>query len=129
MKGLAVGVDRRSARPVYRQIADGLRAQLVVARFAPGQPLPTVRTLAAELGVHHNTVAEAYRTLAEEGWLTLIRGRGATVRARAPQPPARGAQERFTRQLRELFAQALAEGLSPRVFERALAQLRKEGLF
>jgi DNA-binding transcriptional MocR family regulator len=33
-----------------------------------GQQLPTVRELATDMGVHHNTVAEAYRLLALEGW-------------------------------------------------------------
>ena len=60
-------VDLAAPRPVYEQIVSGLRALLVAGEFAPGERLPTVRQLATVLGVHHNTVAESYRVLAEEG--------------------------------------------------------------
>src|SRR5271169_946128 len=80
-------IDLASPRPVYEQIVSGLRAFLVAGEFAPGDQLPTVRQLAVDLGVHHNTVAESYRVLAEEGWLDLRRGRGAVVLDRRdPQP-------------------------------------------
>src|SRR6202000_153061 len=99
--------------PVYEQIANGLRAELVSGKFSPGDKLPTVRTLAINLGVHHNTVAEAYRQLAHEGWLELKRHRGAIVRKRDHPEAGPDAMERFTRPLRELVAKGLADGLSP----------------
>ena len=48
-------IDLASRVPVYEQIANGLRAELVSGKFSPGAKLPTVRTLAINLGVHHNT--------------------------------------------------------------------------
>jgi GntR family transcriptional regulator len=106
-------IDLGSRVPIYEQIANGLRAELVAGKFSPGAKLPTVRTLAINLGVHHNTVAEAYRRLAEEGWLELKRHHGAIVRER--DRPAAGPEtmERFTQPLRELIAKGLADGLSP----------------
>ncbi|MGE5609256.1 MAG: GntR family transcriptional regulator [Bacillota bacterium] len=104
-------IDLASPIPTYRQIVDGLRAQLVAGVFQPGQQLPTVRQLAADLGVHHNTVAEAYRLLAEEGWLDLARRRGATVRLRPQPQPAPDAQATLLQRLREVTAQAIATGL------------------
>jgi len=81
-----------SPTPVYRQIADALRTHCVSGALQPGAKLPTVRDLAASLGIHFNTVAEAYRVLAEEGWLSLERRRGATIldreKPRAPNPTA-----------------------------------------
>lgn len=104
-------IDLASSQAAYEQITNGLRTLLVAGKFPPGGQLPTVRQLAMDLGVHHNTVAEAYRLLAEEGWLDLKRGRGATVVER-PQPPATPeAHARFTRRLQELTAQAIAEGV------------------
>ena len=113
-------IDLASSVPVYEQIASGLRAELVAGQFGPGDRLPTVRALAIDLGVHHNTVAQAYRQLADEGWLELKRHRGATVRERhhTPNPPA--GPERFTRPLRELLAKSLAEGLPRKLLIRAL---------
>ena len=101
---------------------DGLRALLVGGAFAAGERLPTVRQVAVDLGVHHNTVAQAYRALADEGWLDLARGRGATVLDRAaPRHPGRDAQAGWRRRLAELVAQGVAAGLPPAAVADALA--------
>ncbi|MCE5230263.1 GntR family transcriptional regulator [bacterium] len=102
-----------ATRPVYRQIADVIRVWLVNGELAPGDLLPTVRELAAELGVHHNTVAEAYRRLAAEGWLDLGRRRGATVieKDAAPQPRPQSKKKFFLR-LEQLLAQGQADGFT-----------------
>lgn len=89
----------------------GIRALLVSGAFDAGQQLPTVRQLAIDLGVHHNTVAEAYRVLAEEGWLDLRRGRGAMVVERKARKPTPEARQGFVRRLEELVAQAIADGV------------------
>ncbi|NOZ95255.1 MAG: GntR family transcriptional regulator, partial [Acidobacteria bacterium] len=80
-------IDLASPVPAYRQIAAGLRTLLVHGDLPAGSRLPTIRELAMDLGVHPNTVAQAYRVLSDEGWLELRRRRGATVRQR-PVPPA-----------------------------------------
>lgn len=115
-------IDLASRVPVYEQIANGLRAELVAGQFSPGAKLPTVRTLAVSLGVHHNTVAEAYRQLADEGWLELKRHHGAIVRERDRPRAGPETMERFTRPLRELVAKGLAEGLSPSSLAREMIE-------
>jgi GntR family transcriptional regulator len=113
-------IDLASRVPVYEQIANGLRAELVAGRFSPGERLPTVRALAIDLGVHHNTVAQAYRQLADEGWLELRRHRGAMVRERHRPSKHTEGTETFARPLRELLAKALAGGLSRKILIREL---------
>ena len=108
-------LDLASRVPVYEQIANGLRAELVSGEFAPGEKMPTVRELAVDLGVHHNTVAEAYRLLADEGWLALRRRHGALVLDRSRPAAAPEARASLLRQLRELTAEAHAAGMAPRV--------------
>lgn len=121
MTGLPViEIDLAGTAPVYRQVADAIRAHLVGALVRAGEQLPTVRRLALELGVNHNTVAEAYRLLAAEGWLDLGRGRGAMVLARAEPASSPEAQERFARRLAELSATARAEGVPASAVRRAL---------
>jgi GntR family transcriptional regulator len=115
-------IDLASRVPVYEQIANGLRAELVSRKFSPGDKLPPVRTLAVNLGVHHNTVAEAYRQLATEGWLELRRHHGATVRKRDQPAAGPDTMERFTRPLRELIAKGLADGLSPSLLAREMIE-------
>jgi GntR family transcriptional regulator len=119
-------IDTASTTPVYRQIVDGIRSQLVEGRLAPGDALPTVRDLALELGVHFNTVAEAYRQLSGEGWLDLRRRRGAIVTARdTPHAPPK-ARQNFADKLRQLVAQVRAEGLPTHVVAEELDMLSAE---
>jgi GntR family transcriptional regulator len=108
--GLTLRIDLDSPVPAYRQIVDGMRILLVSGKLAPGLELPSVRRIALDLGVHFNTVAEAYRTLAEEGWLDLRHGRGATVVKRdAPAANAEKLSE-FRHRLRALVAETQAQG-------------------
>jgi GntR family transcriptional regulator len=116
----AIRIDLASPVPAYRQIANALRALLVAGTFRVGEPLPTVRQLAIDLGVHHNTVAEAYRVLSDEGWLALRRRHGAIVLDRSRPSPPREARTSLVQRLRELTAEAQASGLSPRVIAESM---------
>lgn len=116
-------IDSDSPVPVYRQIVDGLRVLLVNGELASGEQLPPVRRLALDLGVHFNTVAEAYRTLEEEGWLEIGRRSGARVVERAARSRAdAGTGEQFERRLRQMVAELESRGL-PR--GRIARQLRR----
>ena len=123
-----IRIDLNSPVPAYRQIVDAVRVLLVEGTLTPGSDLPSVRRLAMELGVHFNTVGEAYRQLAEEGWLDLRHGRGATVIARGrPGAAAPERLEEFRTQLRNLVAQMRSAGVPA---SRIAAELRSitEGL-
>jgi GntR family transcriptional regulator len=110
-----IRLDTASNVPAYRQIADQLRMFVMECVLAPGDALPPVRRLALELGIHFNTVAEAYRTLAEENFLEITHGHGARVLDRTlPRRAAPEVTDQFRRRLRELVAGVRASGLSPR---------------
>lgn len=119
-------IDLASPRPVYEQIVSGLRALLVAGEFAPGEQLPTVRQLAVDLGVHHNTVAESYRILAEEGWLDLRRGRGAMVLGRREPRPITPTKHGFSRHLEELVAKAITDGVPRSALAEQMAALAEK---
>jgi DNA-binding transcriptional regulator YhcF (GntR family) len=117
-------IDLKSNVPVYRQIVDATRILLVNGQLNPGDSLPPVRRLALALGVHFNTVAEAYRTLEEEGWLEIGRRSGARVVSRAVsnhRDPETG--EVFQRRLREMVAEVQAQGLPRNRIARELRRL------
>ena len=104
-------IDPTSEAPVYRQIVDGLRVALVNRELIPGDPVPAVRRLALDLGVHFNTVAQAYRELAREGWLHISARGGACVKERsAPTASKSEAEATFKRRLEELIAQMQSHG-------------------
>jgi DNA-binding transcriptional MocR family regulator len=79
-------LDETSGRPAYQQIADHLTQAIRAGRLAPGDRLPAIRTLAADLGLHRDTVALAYEQLANEGWVAAQVGRGTFVAPRLAAP-------------------------------------------
>ena len=73
-------VERGSAgAPVYQQIADQIRAAVASRSVGEGDKLPTIRALAQQLGVHRDTVAQAYDSLARDGVVETTVGRGTFV--------------------------------------------------
>ena len=66
---LAIPLDPASSTSLFLQIAHGITAAVNSGRLAPGDPLPSLRLLAQELGVNRNTVLAAYQELAAEGLL------------------------------------------------------------
>ncbi|MFH8991988.1 PLP-dependent aminotransferase family protein [Streptomyces sp. NPDC017940] len=78
---LSGGGSRRAA------LSRALRAAVQDGRLAPGTRLPPYRSLAADLGIARNTVADAYAELVAEGWLTARQGSGTRVAERAAPPP------------------------------------------
>jgi GntR family transcriptional regulator len=76
---LALKIEKGSAVPIYAQLRDQI--QLLVHRgvLEVGDMMPTVRTLAVDLGINSNTVARVYRDLQGEGLLRLERGVGSFV--------------------------------------------------
>jgi len=121
MPGPVIRLDSASSAPLVRQIVDQLRVSLVEGSLKPGAVLPPVRRLATDLAVHFNTVAEAYRQLAAEGWLDLRQGSGATVVERETPAPSRREISGYRQRLRELVSQMRAQGVSP---ARISAELR-----
>ncbi len=79
-------LDRASPKPLYRQFAERLRAEIEAGRLAPGSRLPSVREMARRLGVNLVTVVTAYRELIQAGLASGEVGRGTFVRSPAAPP-------------------------------------------
>jgi GntR family transcriptional regulator len=113
-------LDPASGVPFYRQVIDQILAGIATGALAPGEQLPTVRTLAVELQVNLNTVAKAYKELEIRGVLTTQQGSGTYV---APVQVERDEVERrrlVVQLVDEFLARAAAAGLPP---EEVLAEL------
>lgn len=88
---------------------------IAAGEIGPGDPLPTVRQLAGDLGVNLNTVARAYRELEKAGLVTSTRGRGTRVVGpqENPRPTKSQARQQLAERLRQLLADARLTGLEP----------------
>ncbi|MFZ3472419.1 PLP-dependent aminotransferase family protein [Streptomyces sp. 4.24] len=90
--GADLHLELSAGRGLRAGLTEALREAARSGRLAPGLRLPSSRSLAADLGIARNTVAEAYAELVAEGWLTARQGSGTRVaeraRARRPAPAA-----------------------------------------
>ncbi len=73
---MKINIDKESKIPVYLQIADQIKTQVLKGTITGGYALPSERILAAELGVHRNTVTKAYHELKAEGLVSSSQGKG-----------------------------------------------------
>ncbi|NNM47788.1 GntR family transcriptional regulator [Knoellia koreensis] len=81
MTAFAVLVDLGAPEPPYEQVRTQVAGAIATGELAEGDRLPTVRALAADLGLAVNTVARAYKELEAEGLVTTRRRAGTVVAA------------------------------------------------
>ncbi|MBE0409169.1 MAG: GntR family transcriptional regulator [Anaerolineales bacterium] len=72
-------LDFRSGKPIYVQIVEHIKYLIASGELKPGDQLPPVRELAADLQISFNTTARAYRILDEAGILSTQHGRGTYI--------------------------------------------------
>ena len=105
-----VHLDYRDARPIYTQITDGVRDQIIAGILTPGDKMPSVRDLATQLTINPNTIQRAYRELESQGWIVSVPGKGSFVQG-IPQIDPVQTQALLT-EFDKLAATLLAMGLS-----------------
>jgi GntR family transcriptional regulator len=115
-------IDPRSPTPLYAQIADRLRVAIASRELRPGDPLPSVRHLAARLRVNPATVVQAYRDLEREGFVELRQGAGTFVRDVPADRRTRERTRRAIQLVRHLMTNARRLGISREELATALEQ-------
>jgi GntR family transcriptional regulator len=83
------------SQPIYRQLRDRVVAMILEQVLKEGDPLPSVRTVAAEYRVNPLTVLKAYQQLGDEGLVETRRGRGMFINEGARRSLLAGERERF----------------------------------
>lgn len=76
---MVITIDQGSCEPLYQQIRVQVIAAIANGELVAGDALPSVRSLAADLGINLHTVAKAYAVLRDEGYLVLRKRSGAVV--------------------------------------------------
>ncbi|NOM65579.1 GntR family transcriptional regulator, partial [Corynebacterium silvaticum] len=89
---VSIAVDPSSSQPLPVQITSHIRSLVSQRIIAPGDHIPSSRTLAAQLGVSRGTVVAAYEQLTAEGYLLASHGSGTTINPQltalqSPPPP------------------------------------------
>ena len=88
-------VEFNDSQPIYRQLRDRVSAMILDGVLGEGDPLPSVRTVAAEYRVNPLTVLKGYQELANDGVVETRRGRGMFVNPGARAMLLEGERRRF----------------------------------
>jgi len=97
-----ITVDPNAPEPPYEQVREQVRAQVQAGELTPGTKLPTVRALAADLGLATNTVARAYRELEGLGVIETRGRAGSVVTGGGVDRAAREAAHQYVSLMRQL---------------------------
>lgn len=128
-----IEVDLVSHVPIYAQIVEQIKHLVASGTLEPGDQLPTVRQLAADLRVNFNTVARAYRLLDETGVISTQQGRGTYVLETASQEASQRLRaEALSDLVRSFLAAGARLGFEPDQVEEAttgmLSRWRRDGI-
>ena len=118
-----IHLDLRSGIPIYTQIVEQVKQQVVSGLLEPGDQLPTVRALALELRVNFNTVARAYRILDEAGIISTQQGRGTYILdVPPPERTDKLRQQALEALTRDYLHEALRLGCDPEEIIKSLKE-------
>jgi len=111
---LIIEINTQNASPIYEQLRDQIVLGIASKQLVPGETLPSVRSLAADLGINFHTVNKAYAMLCDDGYIVMDRRKGAVV----AQPVAGGEAflSRLSRQLLLIAAEAGCHDISENEF-------------
>jgi GntR family transcriptional regulator len=102
------------SQPIYRQLRDRVVAMILDGEIQEGDPLPSVRTVAADYRVNPLTVLKAYQQLADEQIVEKRRGIGMFIKAGVRQQLLRDRRRRFvSEEWPEILATIRRLGLTP----------------
>ena len=118
-----VHLDYRDARPIYAQITDGFRDQIIAGILQPGNKMPSVRELATELTINPNTIQRSYRELESQGWIVSVPGKGSFIQGIPKTDPAQ--VQALLAEFDKLTATLLAMGLRD---EELVTRIREGGI-
>ena len=74
-----LSLDLQSRRPIYEQLIHGLLELVSLGVLAPDTQLPSVRSMARDLGINPNTVQKAYQELERSGIVYSVAGKGSFI--------------------------------------------------
>lgn len=110
-KGVFMKILQSSGVPIYRQIAEQFKEEILAGKRKQGEYLPSIRSLARELKISVITTMKAYEALEEQGLVTAVQGKGFYVNAQDSEMLWEQHQRRVEESLTEAIAAARMAGI------------------
>lgn len=104
-------LNNSSMVPIYEQLMEQIKSDIIQSELKEGEALPSVRTLAGELRISALTVKKAYDKLEEEGFVTTVHGKGTYVSASDKQLALEARQKAIEDDFDKVIDRALSMGM------------------
>lgn len=104
-------LNHSSMVPIYEQLMEQIKSDIIQSELKEGETLPSVRTLAGELRISALTVKKAYDKLEEEGFVTTVHGKGTYVSASDKQLALEARQKAIEDDFDKVIDRALSMGM------------------
>lgn len=123
-----ITLDLESEEPIYTQLKHQIIAGIAKKELSTGEALPSVRSLASDLGINLHTVNKAYQQLKQEGFILIHRQKGVVINPDGV-PKANGVYwSELAAKLRPLIAEAVCRDVSEEEFQKLCSQIYAEFL-
>lgn len=108
---MRIMINNNSMIPIYEQVVNQVKDEIISGELKEGDILPSVRALASELRISALTVKKAYDFLEEEGFVTTVHGKGTFVNASDRQMAAEARRKSAEDDLLKAIEKAGSAGL------------------
>ena len=105
-------LNKTSMVPIYEQLIDQIKNEIISGELKDNEALPSVRTLSGELRISSLTVKKAYDKLEEDGFVVTVHGKGTYVAATDLQLAMEARRKSVEEELAQAIDTAMALGLS-----------------
>ncbi|MDO7905908.1 GntR family transcriptional regulator [Paenibacillus sp. JX-17] len=108
---MIIELNMQSEEPIYTQLIHQVIEGIASGQLQPGEPLPSVRSMASDIGVNLHTVNKAYNLLKQGGFIQIHRQRGVVVDPDGVPAATDSDRARQQQQLRPIIAEAICRGM------------------
>lgn len=107
-----INIDVRSSRPIYEQIIDVIKENILKGILMPGDKLPSVREMSSLITTNPNTVSRAYMELERQGVIETVRGKGTYVSSDYKPKVEEERMEKLKEDIKKIIVEAHYMGIT-----------------
>lgn len=117
-----IKLNFESEEPIYTQLVQQIITSIAKKELLPGERLPSVRVMAADIGINLHTVNKAYQQLKQGGFILIHRQRGVVVNPDGTPQADETYKEELTKKLHPFIAESICRSMSEEEFLQLCTQ-------
>jgi GntR family transcriptional regulator len=123
---MIIRIDLKSETPIYQQLSNQIIENIANGNLQPGEEVPSIRSLAADLGINMHTVNKAYSLLKQKGLLTMHNSRGIVAAGLQHAVEKEENISMIKKTLRPIIAESICYGFTNIQLKKIVDELYKE---